>query len=351
VIARNSTFLYRGKAVQIRQVAEDLGVQYVLEGSVRRSADAVRVTAQLIDAIKGHHVWSDRYDRSVKDIFALQDEITMKILTELQVKLTEGETARIHAKGTNNLQAYLKLLEGDGYRHQNNQEANAAAKRFYRESMALDPQYAAAYVALAGTHILDVWLGVSDSPKEMLSSAMQLAQKAVELDNDSAEAYGVLSAVFLLMRQHEKAIEGSERAVALDPSSAMALLNLGMSLNYSWRIEEAVPFLQRAVRLNPFFPYVYHHLGSAYRETGRYEEGIAALKKALQLAPNDVLAHIVLVSVYQYAGRKDEARATAAQIRRIDPNFSLERFARATPWKEGPRRDRLMDAFRKAGLR
>jgi adenylate cyclase len=153
------------------------------------------------------------------------------------------------------------------------------------------------------------------------------------------------------MRQHDKAIEAGEPAVALDPNSPFALSNLAVSLNYSYKSEEALPLLRQAIRLNPFCTAYYHHFGSSCRETGRYEEGIAALKKCLQIAPNDVLARIVLVCLYMYAGREDEARATVAEIQRIDPNFSLARFARWTPWKEGPRRDRFIDSLRQAGLK
>jgi tetratricopeptide (TPR) repeat protein len=323
----------------------------VLEGSVQRAGDRVRVTAQLIDALKGHHLWSERYDRSVKDLFDLQDEITMKILTELQVKITEGEAARIHAKGTKNLQAYLKVLEGDGYRNQNNKEANAVAERLYQEAVDLDPNYPMANIGLARAIGLDVLFGVGKSPEETLSNAMRWAQKAVELDNSLAEAYAAVSSNFVFMRQHDKAIEAGERAVMLDPNSAMALYTLGMCLNYSYRSEEALPLLKQAIRLNPFVPRYYHHFSTACRETGRYEEGIAALKgKSLQFAPNDVIARAVLVSLYMYAGREDEARSTVAEIQRIDPNFSLARFARWTAWKEGPRRDRFIDSLRQAGL-
>ena len=350
VIARESTFSYKGKGAKISQVSEELGVQYILEGSVQKAGDRVRVTAQLIDALKGHHLWSERYDRSVKDIFDLQDEITMKILTELRVKITEGEAARIYAKGTNDLQAYLKVLEGDGYRNQNNKEANASAIRLYQEAVELDPNYAMAHIGLARS--LDLFIGAGESRQETLSKAMKAAEEAIRLDSTSAEAQAALSSKFAFMRQHDKAIEAGERAVALDPNSAMALYTLGMSLNYSLRSEEALPLLRQAIRLNPSVPRYYHHFATACRETGRYEEGITALRKSLhQLAPNDVLANIVLVSLYMYAGREAEARAAVAEIQRIDPNFSLERFARWTPWKEGPQREHFMDSLSKAGLK
>jgi adenylate cyclase len=350
VIARESTFSYKGKGAKISQVSEELGVQYVLEGSVQKAGDRVRVTAQLIDGLKGHHLWSERYDRSLRDIFDLQDEIAMKVLTELRVKMTEGEDARIHAKGTNNLQAYLKVLEGDGYRNQNNKEANTVATRLYQEAVELDPNYAMAYIGLARSLRMHWYFGHSESLKEALSQAMESAEKAIELDNSSAEAHAALSTIFVNMRQHDRAIEFGERAVTLGPSSAMALYALGMSLNYSWRSEEALPLLRQAIRLNPFVPGYYHHFSSACRETGRYEDGIAALKKCLQLAPNDVLANINLVSLYIYAGREHEARLAVADIERIEPDFSLERFARRTPWKDGPRRDRFIESLRQAGL-
>ncbi|ABK16877.1 adenylate/guanylate cyclase domain-containing protein [Syntrophobacter fumaroxidans] len=351
VIGRDSTFIYKGRAAPMRQVSEDLGVRYVLEGSVQRAGDRVRVTAQLIDALKGHHLWSERYDRNVKDIFELQDEISMKILTELRVKITEGEAARILPKGTNNLQAYLKVLEGEWYRNQNNKEANNVAKRLYHEAVELDPAYAMAYVGLARAQGFDVWLGASKSPKETLADAMKSARKAIELDDSSAEANAAASAVLVAMREHEKAIEVGERAVTLNPNSANALYTLGMVLNYAGRSEEALPLLRQAVRFNPVVPKYYHHFSTACRETGRYEEGIAALKTSLGRVPDDVLANVVLATLYVYAGREDEARAAVAEVRRIDPGFSLERFARGSPWKEGPKRDRFIDALRRAGLK
>ncbi len=351
IIARESTFRYKGQGVKTKQLSEELGVQYVVEGSVQRAGDRVRITAQLIDALSGHHLWSERYDRSLKDIFDLQDEITMKILTELRVKITEGESVRIQAKGTNNLQAYMKFLEADGYIHQGNKEANAVAKRLLQEAVRLDPNYAMAHTYLSAALGQEVWLGASESPQETLSNSMKEAQRAIELDNSSAEAQGALSMVFLLLRQYDKAIENGERAVRLDPNSAKALFFLALALNYSFRSEEALPLLRQAIRLNPFFPLQYSQYGVACLETGRYEEGIAAEKKALQLAPNYLIAHINLTTLYSYAGREAEARSAAAEVRRIDPNFSLTRYAKETPWKDGPRRDRILDALRQAGLK
>ncbi|MGZ6237375.1 MAG: adenylate/guanylate cyclase domain-containing protein [Syntrophales bacterium] len=351
VIARNSTFVYKGKATDVRQVAEALGVQYILEGSVRMSGDTVRVTAQLIDAINGHHLWSERYDRSVKDVFALQDEITMRVLTELRVKLTHVEEARILEKGTNNLQAYLKVVEGDGYYYQNNKEANAVATRLYREALELDPNYAMAYIRLSWALARDVYFGASESPQETLSNALKLAQKAVELDGSSAQAHAAVSWTLLAMHRHDKAIEFGERAVRLNPNTSFALFALASSLTASYRGEEALPLYRQAIRLNPFVPSYYMLLGSSCRQTGRYDEAIAAEKKALKLAPNYVFANIQLALLYMSTGREDEARAAVAEAQRIDPSYSLEKWSKFWPAKEDPRMDIAIDALRKAGLK
>jgi adenylate cyclase len=351
VIARESTFRYKGKGVQYKQVSEELGVQYVLEGSVQRAGERVRVTAQLIDALTGHPLWSERYDRSLKDIFDLQDEITMKILTELRVKLTEGETVRIQAKGTKNLQAYLKVLEAVGLRMQFNRQANAVSIRLLEEAVRLDPNYAMAHIGLSYALAQEVWVGASESPQETLANAMKEAQRALELDNTSAEAHDAVGNVLLLLHQHSKAIEIEQRAVHLEPNSASALYFLSVSLNYSFRNQETIPLLRQAIRLNPLFPMQYHQLSIAYRETGRYEESLTAIKKALQLSPNYLLAHIALVTLYSYAGRQEEARAAAEELQRRDPNFSLIRYSKEIPWKDGPRKDRIIDAMRKAGLK
>jgi adenylate cyclase len=351
VIARDSTLRYKAKKVDTKQVSEDLGVQYVVEGSVQKAGERLRVTAQLIDALTGQQLWSERYDRSLKDIFDLQDDITMKILTELRVKLAEGETARIQAKGTNNLQAYLKVVEAAWFKNQLTKEANAVAQRLVREAIELDPHYATAYSDLSGILAQAVWLGASQSPHETLAEAMKAGQRAVELDNSLAEAEAHVGQVFLLLHQYDQAIASGERGVQLNPNSAKAIQLLAVSLNYSFRNEEALPLLQQARRLNPYFPQLYNQLGIAYRETGRYEEGIAAQKKALQLAPKYVIAYINLVTLYSYAGRQEEAQVAAQEVLRLKPNFSLTRYAEDHPWKDGPQRDRIMNALRQAGLK
>jgi len=352
VIARNSTFTYKGKPVKVQQVAEDLGVRYVLKGSVRKSKDRVRVTAQLIDVITGKHLWAEQYDRDLKDIFALQDEITFKILTELQVKLTEAEQARLLAKGTDNLGAYLKLLQGREHLYRFNKENNALARQLFQEAIALDPEYPNPYAFLGTTHLLDMWLGSSKSPRESLAKAIKYARKAIALDDSYANAHGLLGNLYIFTRQYDKGIAECERGVALDPNSADALGWLGQSLYWAGRPEEVIPVLEKAIRLNPIPQSWYlYTLAMAFRDTGRYEEAISACKKVFHREPKNVIARLVLAATYSLSGREEEARAEAAEILRIDPKFSLEGLAKTRPHKNQANTKSYIDALRKAGLK
>jgi adenylate cyclase len=192
VIARNSSFIYKGKSVKIQEVGRELGVRYVLEGSVRKGGDRVRITAQLIEATTGNHLWAERYDRNLKDVFALQDEITMKILMALQVKLTEGEQGRILGKGTENHEAYVRILQGREHIYLMNKEGNALARQSFEEATALDPEFAVGYTYLAWTYLIEVHLGFSDSPERSMEKALELAQKALALDDSLADAHALL---------------------------------------------------------------------------------------------------------------------------------------------------------------
>jgi TolB-like protein/cytochrome c-type biogenesis protein CcmH/NrfG len=352
VIARNSTFTYKNNPTKIQKVGRELGVKYVLEGSVRKAGDRVRITAQLVDAQSGNHLWAERYDRELKDIFALQDEISLKIITALQVNLTEGEQARLLAKGTDNLEAYLKLLQGREHVYRQNKEDNALANQLLQEAVALDPEYPKPYAFLATTHLNDVWLGSSKSPRESLTKAIELTRKAIALDDSYATAHGLLGHLYIFTKQYDKGIAECERGVALDPNSAGALGWLGQNLYWADRPEEAIPVLEKAIRLNPFPPGWYlYNLAMAFRDMGRYEEAISACKKVFHREPKNVIARLVLAATYSLSGREEEARAEAAEILRIDPKFSLERLAKTRPHKNQANTKSYIDALRKAGLK
>jgi adenylate cyclase len=352
VIARNSTFTYKGKPVKVQQVGRELGVKYVLEGSVRKARDKVRITAQLVDAQTGHHLWAERYDRDMKDIFAIQDEITMKIITALQVKLTEGEQARLSAKRTDNIDAFLKYVEGREHLFRFNKDSNILARQNAEEALALDPEYSNAYSLLGKTHILDVWFKWSKSPKESLTHAFELAKKALALDESDDLAHRILSHIYLLKRQHDKAIAECERAVLLSPNAADAVYNLGLILRFSGRAKEAIPMHERAIRLNPIPPANYlYQLGLCYTFIGEFEKAITICKKALCQNPNDLVGRVTLAIAYSSLGREGEARAEAAELLRIHPKFSLEYAAKTWPYKNQADRDFVLNALRKAGLK
>jgi adenylate cyclase len=351
VIARNSTFIYKDKRVKVQQVAEDLGVRYVLEGSVQRSGNRVRVTAQLIDALTGNHLWAERYDQDLKDIFAVQDEITGRILQAMRVKLTEGEQA-LRGKPPRNLEAFLKILQSQEYIQRFNIEGNIMGKQLAEEAIGLDPEFASAYYALASAHMMDVWLGLSKSPKESLDKATELTQKAISLDPKDTHFYALLGYLYTMKRDHDKAITEGEKAVALDPGGADAHAWLGMTLNYADRPKEAIPLFEKAIRLNPFGPTPYFlNFGTSYRMMGQYQEAITQYKKALRIAPNNILAHIALAATYSLLGRNEESRAEAEEVLRINPKFSLESYAKTLPFKNQAQIDRFVEALCKAGLK
>ena len=272
VIARNSTFTYKGKPVKVKQVSEELGVRYVLEGSVQRSGDRLRITAQLIDALTGNHIWAERYDRDLKDIFALQDEITIKVLGATKVKLTEGGQVggpEKYFKGKQGLDCYLKLTEASGLSQRWNIEDNNLARRMTEEAIAMCPDNPMGYYNLGWVYYRDYVLGNTKSPRETLEKGIELAQKALAMDDSIADAHGFLCVLYLRKREYDKAIAEGERAVALNPGGTSVLVHYADILNITGRPQEAIPLFQKAIRLNPFGPsYLYRDFGTALRDDG-----------------------------------------------------------------------------------
>jgi adenylate cyclase len=345
VIARNSTFTYKGKPVKVQQVSEDLGVRYVLEGSVKKSENRIRITAQLIDALNGHHLWAKQYDRNLDDLFAVQDEITKKIITAMQVHLTEGDRARAAAKGTENLEAYLKYLQANDYINQSNRESMVLGRKSAEEAIALDPEYAMPYVVLAIINISEFWVGTGKSQEQSLKEATAFLQKAIALDDSNSEAHSRFASVYIFSEQPEKALEQAAKAVNLDPNSSSAHYGMGKVHSFADRYEDAIREYKKAIRLNPIPPNSYFwSLGLACAEIGKYDEGIEWCQKAIRQEPDSLFAHIMMTVVYSYSGRDVDARAETAEVLRINPNFSLERFSK----RAGPK---LVEALRKAGLK
>jgi adenylate cyclase len=334
IISRNSVFLYKGKAVRPEQVGQELGVHYMLEGSVRKARNRVRVSAQLVDATNGYHLWADRYDRELQDIFAVQDEVTRKIVAALQVTLTEREQKRLGRTPTNNLEAYDCYLRGLEYHAHRDKEANAHARQMFERAVALDPQFAAAYAWLGRTYVLEWMYQWSESP-QTLEYAFALAQRAAALDDALPGAYQTLGYVHLSQKHYEQAIMEAEKAVALDPNDADACVTLAEILSCAGSAEEAVPWAEKALRLDPHYPTSYlFALGQAYYLTGRSDKAISTFKRVLTRNPNHFRAHFFLVVLYSDLGHKDQARAEAAECQQLSPQDYLERLRQKVPYKD-----------------
>ena len=353
VIARSSTFTYKGKPVKVKQVSEELGVRYVLEGSIQRSADRIRINLQLIDALTGRHIWAEKYDRDLTDLFATQDEITMKILTAVRVKLTEGEITSVHSKsfkGKHGLDCYLKLTEASGYLPRWNIENSNLARRMVEEAIAMCPENPGGYLLLGWVCFYDYWQGYTKSPRETLEKGIELAQKALAMDDSIANGHALLCALYRMKGDLVKAIAEGERAVALGPSHAPALNNYANSLISLGRSEEAIPIYQKAIRLSPLgLHYLYDGFGRALRNTGKFEEAISAFKKAIQLAPDNLFYPVELAGTYVMMGREEEAIRVLQEAIRLNPNAPFPTFGwLGTALRIAGRFEEAVSAFKKA---
>jgi adenylate cyclase len=355
VIARTSTFTYKGKPVKVKQVSEELGVRYVMEGSVQRSSDRIRINTQLIDALTGHHLWAERYERDLKDLFALQDEITASVLRAVRLKLTEGEISSSYSKhyrGKQGLNCWLKQLEGLKYLDRFTIEDNSVARVLIEEAISMCPENPVGYSLLVSVYWNDYLLGNTKSPRETLEKGLELAQKAIAMDDSLPHAHKMLSIIYLGRREYDKAIAEGKRAVALDPSGSGAYFAYASALLTACRPEEAIPLFQKAIRLNPNAnAFTFINFGHALRNAGRFEEAVPAYKKGIQRAPDNIIAHIGLGATYSLMGREKEARAEAQEILRINPMFSLDHLYKTSAWKDLSEVDKVVNALRKAGLK
>jgi adenylate cyclase len=308
-------------------VGRDLGVRYVLEGSVRRSANQIRITAQLIDATTGEHLWAERYDRPLKDLFALQDEITQRIVTELDVKLSSGEQARAWRRTTHNLEAYDYHLRGFKHLLSLTKEDLALAKQYFEKAISLDPAFASAYAKLGFVHLMNVVVGFSDSPSHDLDRAFDLANRAIALDDSQGLAHILLARVYLQKRQHDQALAFGKKAVEFEPSGAAPHAIYAHILEASGQPNEALTHLQRAMRLGPvpepWWPWLQ---ALCLSQLGRHDEAIVAMKRSIALSRGALYSHAFLVDIYVAAGRQDEALAEAREVMKFYPAFSVDAF-------------------------
>jgi adenylate cyclase len=354
VIARNSTFVYKGAPVKVQRVAEDLGVRYVLEGSVQKSGDQVRITAQLIDALTGNHLWAERYDREMTDLFALQDEITEHIVTALQIKLTAGEQMRVHRKHTRNLEAWNLLSRGVEHFYRSSKTDNAIARQWFEKALEVDRGYALAYALLAWTHWHDAFIGWSESRELSLERASSLAEKARVLDDALPDVYALQGAIHLLRREYDEAIEAGKKAVAYNPNHATNTALLAMILANSGRPEEAVRMFKTAMRLSPYYPaWFLEVLGFAYLEANQPDEALVAFEKLLDRKPSAnhaAHAHLGRALAYHALGQDDDARVEVAMAVEADAGISLRHFGQLSLDEDKAALERGLATLRRLGL-
>jgi len=349
VIASNSVFVYKGKPVKAQEVNRELGARYILEGSVQQVDRKVRVNAQLVDAVTGHHLWAERYDRDLIDLFAVQDEILHTIVTTLAVKIDAVERARVMHKDTNSLKAYDYVLRGREYLSRATRSETMQARQLFEKAIEIDPRYAAAYVGLGRSQFHLFLYGWTEFPDRALQQSHDLANKALSLEKSDASAHTLLGLVYRYRLQFDLAIKESERALELNPNDARIYASLGTVLNYIGRRDDAILKLETALRLDPrMFPGYHMHLGLAYYLKGRYEDAIGALNRGLGWYPEHVFIHIPLAAAYAQAGRLEEAERTASTILRLHPFFEVDSFGNA--FVNSADRASIADGLRKAGL-
>ncbi len=350
VIARNSAFTYKGKAVNVQEIGRDMGVRYALEGSVRKAGQRVRITAQLIDTTSGGHIWADRYDRNMDDIFALQDDVTQKIVSVLAVKVGEGEKQRIYDRDTDNVAAYDYFLRGLEYSNRFTPEGNIKARELFEKAIDLDTGYTMAYAKYGWTYLTEWMMGWSEDERN-LERARELAIKAISTGDTVGSAYCLLGHSYLWKKQHDKAIAIYEELESMNYGMAEALSDYASVLNFCGRPEEAIQLLQKAIRLDPLFPvFNSFNLGHAYYLVGQYPEAITHLREALVHNAEFFPARLFLVATYVALDRFEEAREEAAEVHHRGAETSLDTWSQRLPYKNPDTLANIVDALRQAGL-
>ena len=352
VIARKSSFSYKGRAVKAQEIASELGVQYIIEGSVQKSDSRVRVTAQLIDALSGHHLWAEQYDRQWEDIFALQDDITQHIIANIgsfEGPLEKATRELVKQKPPSDLKAYDYLLLGRERFFLHTKEENINARKLFQKSIELDPNYGRGHTWLAWTHLVDQAWGWTDDPEKSWKLSLEHAQSAVSLDNTDAEAHWVIGSVLINTGQRDRdGLAAYERALALNPNNADLLAEYGWNIPNLGRVEEAVKSIRKAMRLNPVYPDWYGQaLMVALYNARRYEE-VVAVSKTINV--RHIVTLVVLAGSYAYMGQLDKAHISAAHVLEKNPDFTIGWWRERQLFSHQATLEHYMEGLRKAGL-
>jgi len=357
VIARNSSFTYKGKPVKVQQISEELGVRYVLEGSVLKSENMVRITAQLIDALTGGHMWSGRWDRDLQDLFSLLDEITQAVTVALQVELTDGEQARLKTGSTWNFEAWGYMVKGKSIFYKFGKEDMARSRELFEKAIKINPKSANAVSLLAWTHKIDAHLGYTDSKEKSFKLSFELAKKSVAMNDKDSNVHSLLSLLYLIQGDHEKAVGEGRKAIALGPSDTEAHLLFGEVLYQTGSFEEAVKMCEMAIRLHPYPPLYYlGHTLNAYYWVGRYDESLALAERLIDLGRKVEYTLGVVWGLFGSAlakiklGRLSEARQDADEILKIWPWFNLDYFRGFSHYKDSAHAEQRIDELRMAGI-
>jgi adenylate cyclase len=353
VIARNSAFVYKNKAVSVPQVCRELGVRFALEGSIRKAGNRIRVTAQLIDGLSGGHLWAERYDRDLTDIFEVQDDLTQQIVSALKVTLSEAEQSRIVGGGTSDVDAHDLFLKGRelirGVTH--DREMFKQATACFRRAIELDPGYAAPYAGLAMAYILDWQNHWSDAPERSLSQAHRFAGEAISRNDQ--EPYGHLAAaiVAMFMRDYERWAHEADRALSINPNYAPALNTRGAVHIYTGEPAKAIPLIERAIRVDPISPHQHvHFLGTAHFVAGDYETAASVFRDRIAINPSTDLSRAFLASALGHLGKPDEAREVWRELKEINPKYSPAEHIGRLPFRDPADAEKFTTGLRMAGL-
>jgi adenylate cyclase len=351
VIARNSSFTYKGRSVDLRTVGRDLGVRSLLEGSIRRAGKRVRITAQLIDAATSTHLWADRYDRDLTDIFEVQDEVVEKIVGALAVTLTQGEQQRLRRHGTSNVEAYECWLRARALLTRGTRESILEARAMYRRAIEFDHNFAAPHAGLAFAAIAEHASGWALDSAQALLEAERWARRALELNDQEPVSHMALGNVLLWRRDHEGALVEFRRMIALDPNFAQGHTATGLALMYAGEPAQALEPFAKAMRLDPHYPdIVLHFLAQANFSLGKYEIAAQQLLDRVARNPSTDASRMLLASCYGHLGRAEDARAVWAELLKVNPDFSLMQRARVLPYKNLDDFERIREGLAKAGL-
>jgi adenylate cyclase len=349
VIASNTIFTYKGKPVNIEHVGQELGVRYVLEGSVQKAGAKVRINAQLIDATSGFHIWSEYYKRELKDIFAVQEEIVHTIVGKLAVKIDAAERRRVLHKRTESLEAYDYLLRGFELLQTRTCAAFRKARKMFEKAIALDPDFASAYVGLGRTYQSQTSYGCTEFPSQALQRAKDLATKAINLDEFQSDAYALLGIVYTYTGRYDLAISQLNQAIEINPNDAFAHSYRGQVMLWSGRVDDAIQSMEIALRFDPNrSPGDFMFLGIGYYLKGQYDKAINVLEKGLNRKLDWVGNHIILAAAYAQLDRSDDAKREVQEILRLEPFFKLDNYG--TVYRNQADRAKIVQGLRKAGL-